>query len=505
MTSAAAPSTEQFAPGTVVGDRFEVVDLLGEGAMGQVYRAKDRGAGGMAALKVLHKHLTDSREYRGRFKREARAASRFRHDSAVRVLASGLTDDSIPYIAMELVEGRSLKEIIAADAPLSQGRAMNIANQLLRALAAAHRHGIVHRDMKPDNIRVVVDEDGIERPKILDFGVAKFIAGDVGEVTGGLKTKTGVILGTPKYMSPEQIRGETIDGRADIYAVGAMLREMITGEPPFTADDVFGFVTKHLKEQVRSITEAYPRIDVSPEVDEIILRMLEKDPKDRPSDADTLADEVEPWAIEDPRLAEKGRMLKRGLMAVGAGGVVGAGIALVAAPSIGAAAAAGAVGLAAGAAIAAARLPRPSVRNFVRRIGLVACVVLVAELAAYFVAGSDGFVAAGSGFAATLCYAGYMLVWNARGVWLRPVVAGVASPLFAALLFPVRVTWEAAGDPPEVVEKYLWCFEDPANATEQIAQLVATARHESLLGVVLVSLAFGLASVALPRPGAARL
>jgi serine/threonine protein kinase len=263
MSATAAPAGKgTLAPGTVLGERFEVESVVGQGAMGIVYRAKDRTTGGQAAIKVLHRQLVQSREYLSRFKREASAASRFRHEAAVRVIATGEAEDRQPYIAMDLVAGKSLREILLGGAPMPAGRAANIVQQLLRALGAAHHAGIVHRDMKPDNIRVVIDEDGIERPKVLDFGVAKFIAGDVGEVEGALKTKTGIVLGTPKYMASEQIRGEAVDGRADIYSVGAILHEMLTGKPPFEADDVFGFVAMHLKEQVPALGERFPEIDI---------------------------------------------------------------------------------------------------------------------------------------------------------------------------------------------------------------------------------------------------
>ena len=207
---------DPHAPGSVLGDRFEILEPLGAGAMGVVFRAQDRSAGAPAAVKVLHRKLVTSGEYVSRFKREALAASRFRHEAAVKVLGTGETDDGLPYIAMELVEGQSLRELLDRSGPLPVGRACNIAHQLLRALGAAHRRGIVHRDIKPDNVRIVVDDDGIERPKLLDFGIVKFIGGDPGELEGAVKTKTGIVLGTPKYMAPEQVRGEGVDGRADV-------------------------------------------------------------------------------------------------------------------------------------------------------------------------------------------------------------------------------------------------------------------------------------------------
>jgi hypothetical protein len=507
VSATAAPATKAtIAPGTVLGERFEVESVLGQGSMGIVYRAKDRMSGAPAAVKVLHRHLVQSREYLQRFKREASAASRFRHEAAVRVLATGEAEERLPYIAMDLVAGRALREIVEADAPMPMGRAANIVQQLLRALGAAHRAGIVHRDMKPDNIRVVLDDDGIERPKVLDFGVAKFIAGDMGEVEGGLKTKTGIVLGTPKYMAPEQIRGEAVDGRADIYSVGAMLHEMLTGKPPFMADDVFGFVAMHLKEEVRPLTERFPELDIPEDLDELVLSMLEKDPRDRPGDATALADQLARFAVEDPRAAEKGRALTRGAAAVAAGGVVGAaaGWFLAAAregetASMGPIVAAAGLGLGLGAAAAAKLFPRPSVYGFVKRVAVVAGAVALAACASIPLSGAPFVlgVFAASGFALTalLAYAGYLLVWNSKTLWTRPLVAGLLAPLVAATLLPVLVA-------PEGRDPYFVRL--PGSSASAVADAEDAARSRALLGAAAIALAFGLASMLLPRPGAAR-
>jgi hypothetical protein len=452
-------------------------------------------------VKVLHRHLVQSREYLTRFKREAHAASRFRHENAVKVLGTGLTEDGLPYIAMDLVEGRSLKEIAATQTPMAPGRAANLTAQLLRALGAAHRSGIVHRDMKPDNIRVVVDDDGIERPRILDFGIVKFIAGDLGEVTGGLKTKTGVVLGTPKYMAPEQIRGEAIDGRADIYSVGAMLHELLTGKPPFQADDVFGFVAMHLKERVPPIAERYPELDVPEGLDELLLRMLEKDPKDRPGDAIALADEIARFAVEDPRAAQKVKALSRGVGVVAGAGVVGAilGWVLTGKGSeqtvgLSPAVAASALGLGVGAGAAARLFPRPSVYGFVKRLGVVAAAVFALGIIALIVPGHPGaWVAASLALTALLCYAGYLLVWGSRSLWMRPVAAGVAAPLLALALAPVFV---APANGPAYYTAFL--------GSSRGVVVEKEARNRTLVGTLIVALCFGLASMTLPRPGAAR-
>ena len=503
MTAASAQAdTPYMAPGAVVGDRFEIVGVLGEGGMGVVYRARDRMSDQPAAVKVLKRQLIQSKEFVGRFKREARAASRFRHDAAVRIIATGETEDRLPFIAMELIEGVELEEIIAAEAPLATGRAANLAEQLLRALGAAHKQGIVHRDVKPSNIRVVVDADGVEHPKLLDFGVAKFVRGDMGDVTGGFKTKTGVILGTPKYMSPEQIRGEAIDGRADIYAVGAMLHEMVTGKPPFAANDVFGFVALHLKQELLPITQRFPEIDLAPEVDDIVLRMLNKDPKDRPEDAEILGEELSAWSVADPGASRKAVELRRGVIAVAIGGLLGAVAAFFLAPAVAAPAAAASVGLGAGAAIAAARFGRPSVYSYVKRVGAVlTALVVTCGASVLLVPDNPGFVvAAAFVLAGLIIYAGFLLVWSAPLKLLRLAVAGIAAPLLCVALFPVRV------DPVtqdayflDVLGIYPAVEARPATAADP-----AAAKQHTALALLAVGLLFGASSILLPRPGAAR-
>ncbi len=489
---------QALQPGVVLGDRFVVGEPIGAGAMGAVYRVEDKNTGAPAAVKVLHERLIGSREYVSRFKREALAASRFRHEAAVRVLGSGTTDDGVPYIVMELVEGQSLKEILEEKGALSVGRACNIAHQLARALGAAHRRGIVHRDMKPDNVRVMVDEDGIERPKILDFGVVKFIGGDPGELEGAVKTKTGIVLGTPKYMAPEQVRGEAVDGRADVYALGAMLYEMLAGEPPFVADDVFGFVAMHLKQAVIPLSQRVPERDIPAGLDEIVLHMLEKVPSDRPSDTAELADRIERWAVEDPRAAEKDHSLRIGMAAVVGAGILAAVAIPFVAPGAGVAGSAAALGLGAGAAGAARMVPRPSVTGYARRmLVVIASVSAVGSGALLLPSSPGGFVVAAHGLAALLSYAAYLIVWSSPTRRLRFVAAGIVAPVIAAPLLPVRVVPEGDGTPFFVTLI--------SGAAQGLETAVAAARQSALLGLVVVAVLFAAAALALPKPAAARI
>jgi serine/threonine-protein kinase len=272
--------------GRVLAGRFEIASVLGEGGMGKVYSARDQETDQLAAVKVVSVKLSDNEEYVQRLKQEARTAGRLRHENAVRILAHGETDTGEAYLAMEYCPGRSLKEMIAKEKHLGVARSSNIIAQVLGAVGAAHKQGIIHRDLKPENIKIAPDALRGEGVKVLDFGVAKFIGGDgAPEMENAVKTKTGIILGTPKYMAPEQIRGEQTDGRADIYSCGAILYEMLSGAPPFQSEDVFGYVSKHLKEPVIPLAERCPEYAIPKELDDLVLWMLEKNPLQRPKDA----------------------------------------------------------------------------------------------------------------------------------------------------------------------------------------------------------------------------
>ncbi|MHC4821826.1 MAG: serine/threonine-protein kinase, partial [Planctomycetota bacterium] len=225
----APPEADPYLGKTIAG-RFEVENVLGEGGMGKVYGAKDLETGGMAALKVVVGQLTGNEEYVKRLQQEARTAGRLRHEAAVRIVAFGETESGAPYLAMEYCLGVTLKDMLAKEGHLPIARACNIASQMIDAVGSAHKQGIIHRDLKPEHIKIAPDAMRGEAVKVLDFGVAKFIGGeDAPEMENAVKTKTGIILGTPKYMAPEQIRGEQVDGRADLYSCGAILYELLSG------------------------------------------------------------------------------------------------------------------------------------------------------------------------------------------------------------------------------------------------------------------------------------
>jgi len=274
-----APSTRETLVGRTVAGKYAIEALLGSGAMGEVYKARQIALDKKIALKVMHAAVAGDPSFAERFHREAKAASRLDHPNSIRVIDFGEEPDGLTYIAMEYVEGRDLHDVIQKEWPLSGERVANILIQATSALAVAHDMGVVHRDLKPENIMVVAgtDEDG--RPtdivKVLDFGIAKIMDKSGGAGTaGGPKTTAGLVIGTPEYMSPEQGRGEPIDTRADIYSIGVILFELLTGQVPFSAETPIGTVVKHLTDEPPVPSGLNPAIDRRLEA--ICLKAMQK-------------------------------------------------------------------------------------------------------------------------------------------------------------------------------------------------------------------------------------
>ena len=260
----------------VVDGRYELRDRLGAGGMGEVWRGFDTRLGRDVAVKLLNVDVPDPTR-RQRFEREARAAASFSHPNAVTVYDFG-EEGARPYLVMELVEGRTLADVIAEQAPLDPEEAVAVARQVLSALAAAHRHGLVHRDVKPGN--VLMAPDG--RVKLADFGIATTVGGAAGALTA-----TGELLGTPTYLSPEQVGGEPATPRSDLYATGVVLYEMLAGSPPFTGETPMAVALAHQQSPVPSLAERRP--DVDPVLAAAVERALAKDPAQRYADADAMS------------------------------------------------------------------------------------------------------------------------------------------------------------------------------------------------------------------------
>lgn len=257
--------------GTVVDGRYRVEAMIGSGGMGAIFRAYREGLSRPLALKVLHPAVTADPTTIKRFEREAVSASKLDHPNCVRVSDHGSTDDGLSYLAMELVEGTQLSSLLGE--PMAPATAADLIGQVLEALDHAHSRNIVHRDLKPDNILVARDGEGDRTLKLVDFGIAKILED---KQTQERLTQTGFVYGTPHYMSPEQAAGGQIDHRADLYAVGIILYEMLTGRRPFQALDPMSMMRK----QVTQAHDALPA-DVPKRLAAIVDRLLEKDPKDR--------------------------------------------------------------------------------------------------------------------------------------------------------------------------------------------------------------------------------
>jgi CheY-like chemotaxis protein len=272
-TPAASPSTT--GPGFLLAGKYRLRNPLGTGGFGTVYRASHVELERDVAVKVLNPALSSSSEARERFRREGMSASRLKHMNVVQILDFGV-DDTVAYLVMELLQGVSLLEEICAFAPLSVGRCTAMLAPVLDALAAAHEQGIIHRDIKPSNIFLERGGQG-EVPKILDFGIAR-----IAEASGSNLTVAGTVLGTPAYMAPERLRGAPYDGRSDVYSVGVILYQMLTGHMPFETEgrDSMAAIQMQLENE-----PPLPRVyqpELPEEIEHLALRALGKDPGERP-------------------------------------------------------------------------------------------------------------------------------------------------------------------------------------------------------------------------------
>jgi len=254
--------------GQRLAGRYELQALAGSGGMSSVYKARDTVLERTVAIKILHEHFSDDPEYVERFRREARALAQLNHPNIVTVIDRG-DFEGRQFIVFEHVDGETLKSLVERSGPLPVDQAIALVHQIARGLSFAHEHGVVHRDVKPQN--VLIDENATA--KVTDFGIARSL-----DPADGL-TETGTLLGTSEYIAPEQASGGPVDERSDQYSLGAVLYELLTGEPPFTGDNFMAVAVKHIQEPVPSVRERRP--DVSPRLDAIVSRALAKRPEDR--------------------------------------------------------------------------------------------------------------------------------------------------------------------------------------------------------------------------------
>jgi serine/threonine protein kinase len=292
LAAAAAPiaTDPDDLSGAVLAERYRLIRILGQGGMGNVFLAEHVTTGKPLAVKVLALRWSAQPEYRDRFLREARAATRIGHEHVVEVHDFGETPNGSVFMAMELLQGEELAALVAREAPLPWPRTKSIALQVCRALYAAHEKGVLHRDIKPENcwrMRRGANRDFI---KVIDFGIAK-IVGDERDPNSSL-TRAGTIFGTPEYMSPEQARGRPVDARSDVYATGVLIYELVTGQVPFTGETFMDVLTQQVSAEPPPPRTVAPQADIPIELEEVIAKALRKAPEDRYPSMRELAEAV---------------------------------------------------------------------------------------------------------------------------------------------------------------------------------------------------------------------
>ncbi len=271
--------------GTVIADRYHIHTKLGEGGMGTVYLAEHVKMGRKSAIKVMAQSMTNDPDAIARFKREAANAARINHPNVCAIYDFDETPEGVIYLAMEYIEGETLSDVLRRDGMLAPDRAATIVQQTAEALQAAHDLGIVHRDLKPDNVMITRGRGGSETVKVVDFGIAKAMSAEEGQKV----TKTGLVVGTPEYMSPEQLSGDVLDGRSDVYSLALVFYRMLTGTLPFHADSAQELMIKRLTDKPLRLSEAQPAGQFSDRLQLVIDRALERMPGDRYVSAATFA------------------------------------------------------------------------------------------------------------------------------------------------------------------------------------------------------------------------
>lgn len=278
--------------GTVLDGRYRLDESIGHGGMGDVYLARHLLMDQKVAVKLLRASLVDDTTAIKRFAREARSTFRFDHPHCIRVTDFGATPDGLLYMVMEYLSGRTVADELASDGPYSPARVLHIARQVCEALDHAHEIGFLHRDIKPENVMLLSRGGDPDFVKVLDFGLAKLVT----EPTGGITamsltplTRKGMVFGTPEYMSPEQAIGQPLSPATDIYALGVVMYEMLSGQVPFQAQSFMGVLTKHVQEPPTPPGQLRPTLGIPPQLDEMVMDCLAKEPGERPATARALA------------------------------------------------------------------------------------------------------------------------------------------------------------------------------------------------------------------------
>ncbi len=288
-TTLHAPVAGADLVGSIIADKFHIEKKLGEGGMGTVYLAEHVKMRRKSAIKVMAPAVASDPEAIARFNREAANAARINHPNVCQIYDFGDTEDGTIFLAMEFIEGESLSDLLQREGRLSLERAAGILRQTGAALQVAHDERIVHRDLKPDNIMLAKARDGSDVVKVVDFGIAKAMTGEEGQKV----TKTGLVVGTPEYMSPEQLSGDVLDGRSDIYSLALVFFRSVTGSLPFQADSAQETMVKRLTDAPLKLAEVAPDAQWPPRLQGVMDRALERMPADRYASAAMFASDVE--------------------------------------------------------------------------------------------------------------------------------------------------------------------------------------------------------------------
>lgn len=291
------PVADDSLIGSTFADRYEVVSIIGEGGMGVVYLARHQLMDRLVAIKMLHAHLVSNATSLKRFQQEARTASLLTHPNIITVHDFGVTDDGRPYLILDYVQGRGLKEVIEQEGLLSPERVVRISSQVCDGLSLAHSKGVIHRDLKPSNIMLL--KDGQDEVKLLDFGIAKLLPQS--GIQSQSLTASGEVFGTPLYMAPEQILGFPTDARSDIYALGCVIYEVLCGSPPFTGHSLFDTMQKHISEPIHPFSRYKTDLYVPEKLQSVIFKAMAKEPADRQQTMLELKEELQN-TIDTPKI-----------------------------------------------------------------------------------------------------------------------------------------------------------------------------------------------------------
>jgi eukaryotic-like serine/threonine-protein kinase len=301
MSTAATTSRRDSIVGQVLDGRYRVDAVLGTGAVGAVYRATDLESGQVVALKQWHAGRIDEQVH-GRFLREAAVLDALDHPGIVKVIGHGFVD-KVPYVALEYLDGETLESLVTQGKPLEPALAFEITRQALAAVAYAHDRDVVHRDLKPENIFLARNGTGAVQVKILDYGLAKFMQPAHDPNKGVALTMTGMIMGTPLYMPPEQAAGSSVDLAVDVYALGCVCFEMLAGRPPFLAETNLELLGAHLRAPIPQLAEALPELEIAPALQALIDRAMAKKQTERFPNARAMLEALQ--SIPQPAVTPK--------------------------------------------------------------------------------------------------------------------------------------------------------------------------------------------------------